>query len=628
MLYHRTTVTPGDGLDFVISDGSLDLHGTRINPQGWQFRDHVPALFSHDQKFPIGVWEGLKVEKDRVLGRLKLAKDGTSARHDEVLSLVRQGILRAVSAGFTVDEQGRNGSEYDYERQTLMEASLVAVPSNSNALLQAREAGISDDTLSLVFGEQAARSAKALNGGHAATSPTKATRMDNLGTQIEAAQQNLNLARDNLNAHLSDGSEDAARIGALTDAVEQRETLLQNLLKAERVLGVRAGEPNGGGQKQLAAPAIARPALTSKRDQRPVASDDLMLRAIAVKFRSYVLEQDPIKVLEDRYGDHEATQIVVRAAIAGATTTTAGWAAELVQQANADFLGLLNPASIFPGLAAKGTQLSFGPNSGSIKVPSRAATPSIAGSFVAEGGAIPVRRFGLTSITLSPTKMAVLSVFTREMAMYSNPTIEGLLRREIQRDTAITIDSLLTDAVAATVGLRPAGLRNGVSATTAATGGGYAAILKDIQALAAPFDAANAGRNLVLMMSPREARALAMSPGPDGTLGWSTAFMGEFTVLVSTAITPGMLIMVDAEDFVAVAGSPEFRVSEDTVLHMEDTTPLNIATGAQGSGVLATPSQSMFQTASIALRMILEITWAMRRTGMVQWMTGASWALA
>ena len=119
-----------------------------------------------------------------------------------------------------------------------------------------------------------------------------------------------------------------------------------------------------------------------------------------------------------------------------------------------------------------------------------------------------------------------------------------------------------------------------------------------------------------------------MSPGPDGTLGWSTAFMGEFTVLVSTAITAGILIMVDAEDFVSVNGTPEFMVSEHTVLHMEDTTPLNIATGAQGSGVLATPAQSMFQTASIALRMLLEVTWAMRRTGMVQWMTGANWALA
>jgi HK97 family phage major capsid protein len=627
MTLYRTTVSAGEGMDFVLSDGTLDRHGTRINPRGWQFGKYLPALFGHNG-IPIGQWQDVRMEGDRLLGRLALAAKGTSARIDEMRSLVEQGILRAVSVGFEVLDYGKPGqSEFDIERQSLVEASLVTIPSNPNALAQAREL-VSDDTFQLIFGEQAARQSKGLNGGHAATSPKKATpKMENLGTQIDAAQNSLNAARDMLALHLAEGGEDAAKIGTLSETVEQRDSLLQNLLRAEKAMGVRAADPSAGNGQKLPAPAIARPALTSKRDQRQVEGADLVLRAAAVKFRSYVLQKDPIKIMEECYGDHEQTQVVVRAAIAGATTTTAGWAAELVATANADFLRLLDPVSVFPGLAAKGTQLSFGPQAGIIRVPSRATTPSIAGSFVAEGGAIPVRRVSLTSITLAPTKMGVLSVFTREMAAYSNPTIEGLLRREIQRDTAMTIDSLLTDAVAATVGLRPAGLRNGVSGLTAATGGGYTAILKDVQALAAPFDTANAGRNLVLLMAPREARALAMSPGPDGTLGWTTAFMGEFTILVSTAITAGMLIMVDAEDFVSVNGTPEFMVSEHTVLHMEDTTPLNIATGAQGSGVLATPAQSMFQTASIALRMLLEVTWAMRRTGMVQWQTGTNWAL-
>jgi hypothetical protein len=84
---------------------------------------------------------------------------------------------------------------------------------------------------------------------------------------------------------------------------------------------------------------------------------------------------------------------------------------------------------------------------------------------------------------------------------------------------------------------------------------------------------------------------------------------------------------MDAADFVSVTGAPEFDVSEVATIHMEDTTPLNIATGAQGSGVLATPTQSMFQTAQIAIRMIANVNWAMRRTGMVQYIaSGVSWA--
>jgi hypothetical protein len=33
----------------------------------------------------------------------------------------------------------------------------------------------------------------------------------------------------------------------------------------------------------------------------------------------------------------------------------------------------------------------------------------------------------------------------------------------------------------------------------------------------------------------------------------------------------------------------------------------------------------MFQTSQIAIRMLANVTWAMRRTGMVQFMTGVNW---
>lgn len=83
--------------------------------------------------------------------------------------------------------------------------------------------------------------------------------------------------------------------------------------------------------------------------------------------------------------------------------------------------------------------------------------------------------------------------------------------------------------------------------------------------------------------------------------------------------------MVDAADFVSAYGAPEFDISEQATLHMEDTTPLNIsATGSPNT--VAAPVQSMYQTAQIAIRMLLTITWNMRRQGMVQYITGASWA--
>jgi hypothetical protein len=43
-----------------------------------------------------------------------------------------------------------------------------------------------------------------------------------------------------------------------------------------------------------------------------------------------------------------------------------------------------------------------------------------------------------------------------------------------------------------------------------------------------------------------------------------------------------------------------------------DANPLQIASGAQGSGVLATPSRSLWQTDSLGLRMIMEVSWGLR----------------
>jgi len=218
-------------------------------------------------------------------------------------------------------------------------------------------------------------------------------------------------------------------------------------------------------------------------------------------------------------------------------------------------------------------------------------------------------------------------VFSREIAAYSNPDIETLIRSSIVADTQINIDALLLDNVAVST-TRPAGLTNGVSTLTATAGGGYAAFLGDLNKLTAPFYAANAGRNLALLMNPAQRNQLMFAPGPAGApFGWSTQFTDMFTVIASTSVTAGAVYMIDAADFVSVTGAPEFEVSEVATIHMEDTTPLNIATGAQGSGVLATPTQSMFQTAQIAIRMLANVNWAMVRSGMVQFIgSGVSWA--
>lgn len=124
--------------DFVLSDESIDRMGDRIRADGWaldSFRANPVALFGHDHASIIGKWENVRVEGKKLLGRLHMAKAGTSELVDTVRSLIEQRILKAVSVGFQpIEAEPMKGGGYDFIKSTLHECSIVAVPANPNAL--------------------------------------------------------------------------------------------------------------------------------------------------------------------------------------------------------------------------------------------------------------------------------------------------------------------------------------------------------------------------------------------------------------------------------------------------------------------------------------------------------------
>ncbi|RYE84440.1 MAG: hypothetical protein EOP19_11580, partial [Hyphomicrobiales bacterium] len=323
---YRTTAAAGDGMDFVISDGSLDRHGTRINPKGWvlaNFLRNPIALFGHSGGFPIGRWENVRVDGEKVIGRLVLAAEGTSARIDELRKLVDQKILRAVSVGFSVLEWGQPGkSTFDIEKQELHEVSLVSVGSNTNALAAARALNISESTIRLAFGEHAdeGRGGVSTPGKHAdqTTADEKRTRAGlpplpkanpmekSLSRRIEETEAELVSERDALTSAVE--ADDSAEMETRSGTIEVLEERLTNLQRAEKAMGQRAA---GGGDKQPTRPAVRKPLGIKARQPKP---GDIVLRAGVVQMLSYVGQKDPIKVLEERYGDHEETNIFVRAA--------------------------------------------------------------------------------------------------------------------------------------------------------------------------------------------------------------------------------------------------------------------------------------------------------------------------
>ena len=630
-MLHRASVSDGNGFDFVISDDSLDRHGTRINPKGWDlaaFNRNPIALFGHSGGFPIGRWENVRVEGNKLLGRLVLAAKGTSARIDELASLVEQGILRAVSVGFSVLEYGTPGKDvFDFQKQELHEVSLVSVPSNTNALAAARGLNISDETLSLAFGVHAGMGRGDAGDGKQAANPTaneKRTRaglpsqpkaqpnMKTLSQRIEDAQNDLNAKRDALTEASNAEALDPETLETLNVEVENAERVFNALKATEKRIGVTA-------ERSVAAPAVNRRPLSATRD---VSGLDLIVRAVTARGISHFGRKPLDQVLEERYPGHEPTAIMTRADQTVGTTTVSGWASEIVQTGYADFLQALMGMSIYPQLRSRGIGLSFD-GQGTVSIPSRTAGGA-GGGFVAEGSPIRVGRITTAATTMTAKKMGVIIPFTRELAKRSTPMIEALVRQAILEDSAAILDAALLDATASSTA-RPAGLLNGVSAAATGYGGGDpTAVLEDFKALLAPFISANAADNITVVMNPIQGLAMAMMVAPDGNSGWFNAVRQRVTIVESTYATAARLIAIRNSDFATALGdAPEFDVSEQAVVHMEDTTPLEVVSGT--GPTTADPVRSFWQTGTIGVRMIMDVSWKMRSTGMVQWISGTSW---
>jgi len=668
MHYQQRSAPPpgGEPDEFVMSDGSIDRMGDVVEPAGWQLdrlKSDPLVLFNHDRNQIVGKWTDVRVKGGQLVGRIQWATSDKWPMAHYIRDLVREGILRTVSVGFRpvekqplTKEANKDFGPFRFTKSELLECSLVSVPANPNALAVARD--LPRDLLAEVFSKPANehldRSSPA-HGKLAKSLETKKVSIMSIATtianKIQNAQQTLNgllTSYEDL-AGKSEMSEDEtkryrdelpAQINAAKAELEGHKQAERTLLNGETRGDVTAASTMPALTGQILAPnpvknEAVEPVRIPAVPKKKLEPSDHQFRALAAWAKSQAAHEPDIgQTLRNMYsGVHsqsEITSMVLRAAVNPANTTVATWAAELIQTDVMPFLDRLIADSIYLQLAGMGMRYTFG-NAGVLKIPVRANTPTLAGNWTAEGGAKPVKRASFTTVSLSPTKMSVISTFTEEMATYSPQSIEQIIRQAMSDDTQMALDGYLIDNVAASVGVRPAGLLNGVTPITAsAATPATAAMVADLKALIAAIVAAGGGRNIAIIMNPAQALALGFAQTTTGDFLFTdrTEAGSKFGVrfIVSASCPAGRVIAVDAADFATANGdAPKFAVSTDATLHEEDTSPLALGTGAQGSGVLAVPMRSLFQTDAVAIRMSLYVTWAMRRTGMVQTIASVSW---
>jgi len=664
MHYQQRSGPPpgGEPDEFVMSDGSIDRMGDVVEPAGWQLdrlKSDPLVLFNHDRNQIVGRWTDVRVKGGNLVGRIVWTTSDKWPMAQYIRDLVREGILRTVSVGFQPIEKqpltkdaDKTFGPFRFTKSQLLECSLVSVPANPNALAIAKD--LPRDLIAEVFRKPATEHldrSPAVHGKPAAQrlEPTgsKMSIAATIADKIQTAQQTLNgllTSYEDL-AGRSEMSEDETKRyrDELPAQITAAKAELAGHKQAERTLlsGETRDAPSlPATSSQILAPNPAKPEPTDvirvpAVPKKKLEPSDHQFRALAAWAKSQAAHEPDIgQTLRAMYSgvnsQSEITAMVLRAAVNPANTTVATWAAELIQTDVQPFLDRLIADSIYLALSGMGARYSFG-NAGILKIPVRANTPTLAGNWTAEGGAKPVKRASFTTVSLSPTKLSVISTFTEEMAQYSAQAIEQIIRQAMSDDTSMALDGYLIDAVAASAGVRPAGLLAGVTPITASVlTPATAAMVADLKALIGAIVAAGGGRNIAIIINPAQALSLGFAQTTTGDFLFTdrTEAGSKFGVrfIVSASCPAGRVIAVDAADFATANGdAPRFAVSTDATLHEEDTSPLALGTGAQGSGVLAVPMRSLFQTDAVAVRMSLYVSWAMRRAGMVQTIAAVSW---
>ncbi len=165
-MVQREVMLPGqvdvdNGITFVASDETVDSYGDVITVKNWDlsvYEKNPVVLFGHDAMQVIGRCSRVWTAGAKLMCTVQLARKNTSGIVDTVRELLNQGMLRAVSVGFSptvppepiVDKSGKM-SGFKYVGQRLLEISVVGIPANPNALAIAKSHGLRENEINRLF---------------------------------------------------------------------------------------------------------------------------------------------------------------------------------------------------------------------------------------------------------------------------------------------------------------------------------------------------------------------------------------------------------------------------------------------------------------------------------------------
>ncbi|WP_066730921.1 phage major capsid protein [Cupriavidus sp. D384] len=307
-------------------------------------------------------------------------------------------------------------------------------------------------------------------------------------------------------------------------------------------------------------------------------------------------------------GDEWAARVIhTKAAVAAGTTTDPTWAAPLVDYATMqdEFIGLLHPATIIGRLQGF-RRVPF-----NIRIPRQTSGTSV--GWVGEAKPKPVSKMGFDAVTLPWAKVAGICAITEELARFSSPSAEALVRDDLVATISDFLNVAFIDPTQAPnpAANSPASITYGAEAIPS-TGNTVSAITADIQAALSyvsqnglPLD------GLAWVMNPRTKIYLSMLRlgTADGVFAFpevaASSTLAGFPIVDSASVP----IAADSSTFIALVKPSEILIADDGGVTLDASREASIAMSDDGTGSLV----SLWQNNLVGIRAERYVFWQPRR---------------
>jgi HK97 family phage major capsid protein/HK97 family phage prohead protease len=634
----------------IASTPATDRQDDIVEPKGAQFSLPLPLLWQHQHDKPIGHVTQAKITAKGIEVSVQLARTDEPGplkdRLDEAWQSIKMGLVRGFSIGFRALEStdiegswGRRFLKWDW-----LELSAVTIPANAQATIQTVKSF--DKAAS---GHQVVRlsnrpgaSGKTV-GTYAKGNPRKE---ENMNTQDQINTFREELARKS--ARMAEIMNKSGESGETLDAQDQAEfdelsgtidtieghiKRLEVMEKAQLSAAKRVTVDDSGKNPEKSADQRVVHHKTSivaveKKDAPGVA----FARYAGIMAAAKGSVSDALMMARDTFPEEKRLHAVLKnhqnritmpgesftkAAVDVGTTLDTDYAAPLVyaRQMESEFIEWLRPQTIIGQIQGL-RRVPF-----NIRVPRQTSGGSA--SWVGEAAPKPLTQIALDTVSLKYKKLATIAVISEELARFSQPSAELIIRDTLAGAIIQQMDSdFVNPANAGTTDVKPASITNGVSAIVS-SGTDETSVRRDIQAVFAPFITANlTPQNGVWLMSATNALALSLmvnnlgQPAFPGITMTGGTFWG-MPVIVSEAVGD-IVILANANDIMlADDGQVTIDTSREASLQM-DSAPTN-------PPVATTVFISLWQMNLLGIKAERYIDWVKARAASVQYLSGVAW---